>query len=202
MSTSIPVALPHLRIGLTGGIGCGKSTVLEILQQLGARTAQADLLAREQFDDPAMRQRLRERFGDGIFDAEGKVDRPSLGRIVFNSRERLAELEELLHPAVRAAWQRICDEPQPLVVIEIPLLFEKDLHSSFDLTWCVAASTQTRHQRLQARGWNDEQIAQREANQWTVAQKMQKADVVIWNEGSLAHLQAQIKHSLFSPTTA
>ncbi|MDP0500626.1 MAG: dephospho-CoA kinase [Verrucomicrobiota bacterium JB022] len=190
---------PRVRIGLTGGIGCGKSTVLEILQRHGATTAQADLLAREQFDNPEVLKPLRETFGEGIFGPEGKVDRAALGRIVFSSRERLAKLEALLHPAVRAAWQKICDEPHPLVVIEIPLLFEKNLFSSFDLTWCVAAGSQTRHQRLQARGWNDEQIAQREANQWTVAQKMQNADVVIWNEGSLAHLEAQVARALATP---
>lgn len=191
--TSRPV---RRRIGLTGGIGCGKSTVLGVLAEFGVLTAQADQLAKAQYERPEIRAKLAEIFGPEVLTSAGDVDKAALARIVFASPARLTQLEELLHPATRAAWSTLCAGPHPLVAIEIPLLFEKDLGSQFDVTWCVAASPATRQARLHARGWSDAQIAQREARQWTVAQKMQKADAVIWNEGSLDHLRAQVARLL------
>jgi dephospho-CoA kinase len=183
-----------MKIGLTGGIGCGKSTVLKILKECGAEVAETDAIAKRILnEDPEVREELRKAFGGGVFDEQGTVDRVALASIVFGNPERLRVLESLLHPRVRAEWTRLSAESKTSLVVEIPLLFEKSLQSHFELTLCVAASQQTCVSRLLQRGLSEEQIKQRQANQLPLSEKMERADVVILNNGSLDCLRQQIK---------
>lgn len=186
-----------MKIGLTGGIGCGKSTVLRMLQEHGATVAETDAIAKRLLnEDPEIRQELILAFGSEMYDAQGTVDRVALASIVFSNPEKLRVLESLLHPRVRAEWTRLSAKSETSLIVEIPLLFEKSLQSHFDLTLCVAASQQTCVSRLLQRGLSEEQIKQRQANQLPLSEKMQRADIVILNNGSLECLRQQIQSLL------
>jgi len=186
-----------MKIGLTGGIGCGKTTALAHFRERGAVVFDTDACVRGLLEgDPAVRASLREQFGEEIFTSDGMIDRPELARIVFGNSSKLEALESLLHPRVRAAWQQESDQDHPCFVVEIPLLFEKSLESLFDVTVCVAVHPETQRNRLRARGLEEMQIDLRQARQWPLARKMEAADHIIWNDGDEAHLRAQIDHLL------
>lgn len=186
-----------MNIGLTGGMGCGKSTALAYFQRCGSAVFEADrYVARLLADDTEVRKELRNHFGGRVFTAEGMVDRRALGRIVFGNSSKLGVLESLLHPRVRTAWQRELGQGHSCLVVEIPLLFEKSLASLFDVTVCVAAQPETQRNRLRARGLEDEQIDLRLTRQWPLSRKMEAANHILWNDGEEAHLRAQIDHLL------
>jgi dephospho-CoA kinase len=186
-----------VNIALTGGMGCGKSTALAWLRAQGIAVFESDGHVRSLMEsDTALHRELREAFGPGIFRAEGGVDRPALGSIVFSDPSKLKLLEELVHPRVRAAWLEEVEKRHPCLVVEIPLLFEKDLQSAFDLTCCVVSDPKIQFSRLRARGWTDAHIAARLSCQWSLTQKAEAADVVILNDGSRAHLEEQLARML------
>ena len=181
------------RIGLTGGIGCGKSTALEFFRSSGAVTFEADAVVRELLaGDVETQKAIRHAFGAGVFDSEGKVDRAALAGIVFSSDQALVLLESILHPQVRRSWQDLCRSHEPLVVVEIPLLFENNLQTDFDFTICLSVSPELQTSRLRQRGLSLSQINQRRERQWPLARKMKQADVVFVNEGSKSHLGEQV----------
>jgi dephospho-CoA kinase len=183
-------------LGLTGGIGMGKSTVAELLRQRGLPVVDTDLLAREVVapGQPAVAE-LRAAFGDGVFDASGTLDREALARVVFADDAARRRLEAILHPRIRAAWEaqvvRWRAEGRAAGVVVIPLLFETGAQSAFDAILCVACTAATQHQRLRDRGWSDKQIEQRLQAQWPIERKLQAADFVIWTEGDLASVDRQ-----------
>ena len=182
-----------MNIGLTGGIGCGKSTVLQLLRARDWRVFESDAYVRQLLgQDPEVVEAIRARFGEAVFDADGRVDRGRLASIVFSDSTKLSALEALLHPRVRSAWLKELQTSPAGLVVEIPLLFEKDLQSHFDVTCCVACHPETQSLRLRARGWTPPQIEERLRNQWPLADKMTAADVILLNDGSREHLEAQI----------
>ena len=184
-----------MRIGLTGGIGCGKSTVLRLCAEAGWGTFQTDLAARRILEtDPAVQAALAAELGPSIFAAGGGIDRAEVARMVFNDSAKLRFLESLLHPRVRAEWTDYATGSSSPIVVEIPLLFEKQLHLEFDLTVCVAASSTAQFTRLRSRGYDDETIRQRIAHQLPLLEKMARADRVVWNNGSLRHARQQVQH--------
>lgn len=187
----------RLRIGLTGGIGCGKSTALECFRACGARTFDADIAVRRLLEDDAeTRDDVWTAFGESAFNAEGRVDRAALGEIVFSCSQALATLESILHPRVRTAWQTLIRSEHVLVVVEIPLLFENNLQSEFDFTICLSVSREIQTSRLCGRGLTLSQIDLRRARQWSLADKVRHADVVFVNDGSRAHLGDQVREIL------
>lgn len=186
-----------MNIGLTGGMGCGKSTALAFFGERGCATFEADACVRELLArNASVRTELRAHFGAGIFNADGMIDRRELGRIVFADSSKLEALESLLHPRVRTAWQRELEHGHPCLVVEIPLLFEKSLASLFDATVCVAAQPETQRNRLRARGLEDDQIDLRLTRQWPLSRKMEAAGHVLCNDGEQVHLRAQIDYLL------
>ncbi|MFP4282457.1 MAG: dephospho-CoA kinase [Opitutales bacterium] len=186
-----------MNIGLTGGMGCGKSTALRLCAELGAHTFETDACVRTLLaEDTALAEEIRKLFGDTVFGAGGKVDRSSLASIVFKDSFKLSQLESLLHPRVRAAWLKEVAAQRPLLVVEIPLLFEKELQSFFDVTCCVFSHPEIQHRSLRGRGWSAEDIAARLARQWSLDRKAAAADVVALNDGSLGHLRAQLSRVL------
>lgn len=183
----------RIKVGLTGGIGCGKSTVLRMLSGLGWRVVETDALAKGLLaEDAGVIAAVKGEFGERICDKEGRIDRAALAGIVFGESEKLRRLERILHPPVRALWQAALRESGP-VVIEIPLLFERQLAGHFPITVCVACAEGTQMRRLRARGWNRDMIEARLGQQYTLKEKREKADITIHNDGALQHLEAQVK---------
>jgi dephospho-CoA kinase len=182
-----------MNIGLTGGIGCGKSTALKFFADAGAVTVETDAIVRRLLaDDEALISRIRTAFGDAVIDAEGRVDREQLGRRVFNNSEALALLESFVHPRVRSHWTRLLREGHPVLVVEIPLLFEKDLQDHFSRTICVSSYPEVQLQRLKARGMTESQIQYRKQRQLPLEEKSRRADVILFNNGTIRHLREQI----------
>ena len=181
-------------LGLTGGIGMGKSTAAQLLQARGIPVVDTDDLA-HQLVEPGQ-QALAEisaAFGPDIRGPDGRLRRKELARRVFaNPAERL-RLESILHPRIRDLWHARIEgwkaEGHSLTVVVIPLLFETRAENEVDATVCVACSAATQRRRLQARGWPDPQIDQRIAAQWPIDQKMAQSHFVIWTEapGSEIH---------------
>lgn len=183
----------RIRIGLTGGIGCGKSTALKVFREAGVQTVETDAIARALLDsDPQVRAALVQHFGTELLNAEGKIDRHILAATVFSDSEALAFLESLLHPRVRDVWMRESLNGEGLIVVEIPLLFEKDLQSHFDVTVCISCDPELQQERLQSRGMNLQQIEQRKQRQLPLSEKARRSDIVISNNGTTERLQQQI----------
>jgi dephospho-CoA kinase len=183
-----------MNIGLTGGIGCGKSTALDCFRQAGAVVVETDAVVRDLLaSDAGLIAAVREAFGDSVIDLEGKVDRARLAGKVFNNSAALARLEALVHPRVREHWTHKLRENHPVLIVEIPLLFEKDLQGHFSKTLCVSSHPDVQVQRLKARGMSESQIQQRAARQLALEEKMRRADIILHNNGSLQHLREQVE---------
>ena len=184
--------------GLTGGIGMGKSTAAEILVRRGVVVVDTDQLARQLVvsGQPALVEIQRE-FGSKFITSDRQLDRSALARLVFTDAVARQKLEAILHPRIRKGWQAQVDtwrqEGRRAAVVVIPLLFETAAEAHFDKVLCLACSAATQHTRLRARGWSPEQIAQRISAQWPVEKKMNRADYVVWTEGSVAALAEQLE---------
>jgi dephospho-CoA kinase len=184
-----------LRIGLTGGIGSGKSTVSALLAEHGARIVDADVLARDAVapGSPGLAA-VVDAFGDGVLADDGSLDRPALAAVVFGDPSARATLDGIVHPLVRArAAELITAMPDDAVVVQdIPLLVETGQAGSFDLVLVVEADLATRVARLVERGLSPEDARARIAAQATDEQRRAVADVVLDNSGALEHLAEQV----------
>lgn len=179
-------------IGLTGGIGCGKSTAAAAFAELGFQVVDADQLARQVLASPASVRALVARWGAAALGADGLPDRRWIAAKVFTDPAERAFLEALTHPEVaRLRAQAVADTSQHHVV-EIPLLFEKNLAADFDCVICVACSEDVRRNRLLAKGLTPEEITRRIDAQLPMGEKVKRADVVFWNDGDAAFLRAQV----------
>lgn len=184
-----------LRIGLTGNIAAGKSTVARVWQRLGATLIDADVLAREAVapGTPALLEIAAE-WGPLVLDGTGALDRAALRRIVFADPEARARLERIVHPAVGAlreqAYRDARARGETLVVADIPLLFEVGLADEFDLIVLVDAPEDERRRRLvRDRGLPLEEARRMIAAQMPAAEKRTRADYVIDNTGTPAELE-------------
>jgi dephospho-CoA kinase len=184
-----------LRIGLTGGIGSGKSTVAALLAERGALVVDADRIAREVVEPgtPGLAAIVAE-FGDDVLSADGTLDRPALAAIVFADPGARAELDGIVHPLVRArAAQLTRQAPDDAVVVQdVPLLVETGQAGTFDLVLVVQADQETRVRRLVGRGLGEADARARIASQATDEQRRAVADVVLSNDGQPAELAAQV----------
>lgn len=196
-------------LGLTGGIGCGKSETAKYLASLGAKHVDADGISRR-LTTPggAALPAIREAFGDGVFDADGALDRRKLGEIVFNDPMRRRQLEGILHPmiqretmeAIRAAGE----EGFAVTVLDVPLLFETGMDVLCDETWTLSLDPQIQLERIRARDGLDEAQAQaRVASQMSMEARNARADRVIdtgrpleKTRAELSQLFAQLKRRL------
>ena len=182
-------------LGLSGGIGSGKSTVAKILSNLGAVVIDADVIAREVLErNQAGYQKAIEVFGESILDSDLRIDRKRLAELVFQNSDELAKLEAIVHPAVIARVAQIRNSlPESTVVVyDTPLLFEKNLQGQFDKVLIVVTDSEHRKARLIERGLELTDIEARIANQATDAQRRTVADFVIENNGSPEQLQDQV----------
>ncbi|MGW1994736.1 dephospho-CoA kinase [Embleya sp. NPDC001921] len=183
-------------VGLTGGIGAGKSEVARRLAELGAVVIDSDRIAREVVapGTPGLAAVVAE-FGPGVLLPDGSLDRPGLGRIVFGSPERLAALNAIVHPLVggRAAELTAAAGEDAVLVNDVPLLAENDLAKLYDLVVVVDAAPETQLDRLvRLRGMPEADARARMAAQASRAQRLAVADVVIDNDGPLSALEPQV----------
>lgn len=187
-----------LTVGLTGGIGAGKSAVADLLAEHGAVLIDADRIAREVVEPggPAY-QPLVDRFGPTIVDADGKIDRPALAAIVFPDPAALADLNAITHPAIGAEMARRKDAAtgtDQVVVLDIPLLTAKHRESmSLDSVVVVDAPVETALTRLvEIRGMSKEDAEARMAAQATREERLSGADLVVDNSQDLDHLRTEV----------
>jgi dephospho-CoA kinase len=183
-------------VGLTGGIGSGKSLAAQFFSQLGALVIDADQLARsviergsEGFDEVLLR------FGDTVL-KNGDIDRVALGQIVFENPEAKKDLEEIIHPRIRAEFEEAVASLNPgqIMVYEIPLLVETNAADRFDFVITVESDAELRKQRLRARGMFHSDIEKRMASQATEEQRRAVADCVLTNDGSEDELLRQVEN--------
>ncbi len=183
--------------GLTGGIGMGKSTAAQILAQRGVSVVDTDILARRIVEpgQPALGE-IQNAFGAEVVSPSGELRRDALARIVFSDPAARQKLEAITHPRIRDLWKQQIEiwrsQKIQTACVVIPLLFETNAEGEFDATICVACSTATQRKRLLERGWTEAQLAQRIAAQLPVEKKIAKSNFVIWSEGSLEILAAQL----------
>ncbi|WP_369137769.1 dephospho-CoA kinase [Modestobacter versicolor] len=185
-----------LRIGLTGGIGSGKSTVAALLAERGALVVDADRIAREVVEPgtPGLAAVVAE-FGDSVLTAEGALDRPALASVVFGDPAARARLDAVVHPLVRArAAELVAAAPADAVVVQdVPLLVETGQAGSYDLVLVVETEPATRVARLVDRGLSADDARARIASQATDEQRRAVADVVLRNDGDRAALATAVE---------
>lgn len=178
-------------IGVTGGIGMGKTSLAGLLKELGFPVLDADVLARElTAPDGEALPAIVQIFGYSVLDAEGGLDRRRVAEIVFKNSDKRKQLERILHPRIRLIWKdRVApfrsQESGPIFVV-IPLLYETGAEDEFDFVVCVACRREEQRERLAIRGWSEDHIQQRLKAQWTIDWKMRLADMVVWTSCSFA----------------
>lgn len=190
-----------MKIGLTGSIACGKSTVSAYLRLLGYPVVDADAISRAlTAPGGAALPAVREAFGDGFFLADGALDRRALGRHVFDHPDALARLNGILHPMIlreTGAQLAALEAAHGTVFGDVPLLFECGMQSQFDGIWVVSASRETQLARLWARdGLTEAEAAARIDAQMPLEEKRRLADAVISTEGPIEQTQAQVRRLL------
>ena len=183
-------------IGLTGGIGCGKSLAAQYFAELGALVIDADQLARaaiergsDGFDEVVAI------FGDGIL-KDGNIDRRALGDLIFKDPAAKAQLENIIHPFVRREFEEVVAslKGDQVLVYEIPLLVETKAHEKFDVVITVESEMENRIARLRGRGMHISEIEGRIAAQATREQRTEVADFLIENDGSEDELLRQVEN--------
>lgn len=191
----------YMIIGLTGGIASGKSTVSAYLAGKGLAILDADKLVQDlQKQGGKLYQALLAHFGTNILGEDGNLDRPKLAELIFSSPEQMAVSNQLQDGIIREALKQKLDSlrtKQDVVVLDIPLLFEKGYEDWCDQVWLVAVDEETQLNRLMARnGYTKEEAQKRIASQMSLAEKMKKADLVIDNRKGLDTLYQKLEEEL------
>jgi len=187
-------------IGITGGVATGKSAVAALFHRKGAVVFSADEAARDVLapGSPALQQ-VVETFGPDYLLPDGRLDRARLGARVFSDPAARRALEAITHPRILALLRAQIEatrqqDPDALIIVEAPLLYEAGMAGWFDRIVVVAASEPTQIERLRARdGLTEEEARRRIAAQMPLAEKIARADDVIWNEGALADLESPVE---------
>jgi len=183
-------------VGLTGGIGSGKSLAAQFFSQLGALVIDADQLARsviergsDGFDEVLLR------FGDGVL-KNGDIDRVALGQIVFENPQAKKDLEEIIHPRIRTEFEEAVASLNPgqILVYEIPLLVETNAADRFDFIVTVESAAELRKERLRSRGMFHSDIEKRIASQASEEERRKIADCILTNDGSEDELLRQVEN--------
>ncbi|MBN1929157.1 MAG: dephospho-CoA kinase [Chlorobiaceae bacterium] len=192
-----------LLVGVTGGIGSGKSTVCSMLAGLGCELFEADRVAKElQLHDPEVIAGIEKLFGSGVYhrDASGalSIDRKAIAAVVFSDREKLDALNRLVHPKVREAFHseilRCAREGKRILCKEAAILFESGMDKELDRIIVVAASDGLRLERAVARGMGTrDEVRRRMKAQWPQEELIGRAHYVIFNDGTLEELRMQVE---------
>jgi dephospho-CoA kinase len=178
-------------VGLTGGIGAGKSEALAALGRLGAATISTDKVVHELYDDPSVRDAVVARWGSEVL-VDGRVDRSAVAKFAFASDEERHWLEQLLWPRVgaRVAEWRAANQDAVALVVETPLLFEAGLERNYDATIAIVADESVRAERAGARG--HAALDERTKRQLTQGEKAARATYAVENSGSLRELEQEL----------
>ncbi len=186
-----------LKVGLTGSIGTGKSTVAKIFKKLGAYVISADEIVHKLLEEEEVKEKVRKEFGD-VFTPEGKVDRKKLAQIVFNDEKKRKVLEGILHPLVFKEIERFFKEveekdPKAVAVAEVPLMIETGSYKNYDIVIVVYAPHDLQLKRLIKKGMSAEEAEKRIKAQMSIEEKVKYADIIIENTGSLKELEKEVK---------
>lgn len=185
-------------IGLTGSIASGKSTVSNMLSEKGLPIVDADLIARQVVEPgTAVMQQIEETFGKDVIHPDGTLNREQLGAIIFDNAEKRDRLNNIMHPAIRAEMLRqkeaYIKAGEKTVIMDIPLLFESNLQSYVEKIIVVAVTPPVQKERLMKRnGLTDEEATARISSQIPVAEKVEVADAVIDNDGTIEETRKQL----------
>lgn len=187
-------------IGLTGPMGCGKTTVAKMASHMApwVYVVEADFWAHQAFKDPSILQAMQDRWGPSIFSMSHFVDRKKLAAIIFSDTEEKAFLESLVHPWVgkQVQGERLSALKKGFswVIYDVPLLFEKDLENDFDHILTVACNLEVRRHRLKIRsGMSYEEIQLRDRFHIPLEQKILRSDYVIWTDCNLDDLEKEVR---------
>ena len=183
-------------IGLTGNIGSGKTTVLRMLEQLGAGAIDADALVHEVMrKGTPVWQAIVESFGEEVLTAGGEIDRKKLGSLVFNDHEALKRLEKIVHPAADERFREIVQHSeQTVIAVEAIKIIESGIYSELDALWLVTCPAEERLRRLlETRDVDEEDVRRRLRVQMPAEKQAELADVVIDNGGTLQQTWGQVK---------
>ena len=188
------VSRTNLIVGLTGGMGTGKSTAAALFAERGFRRLDADQFIRDELlPSPEIAQAIRARLGDAMLASDGRVRRDKVAEKVFADPAALAWLEDLLHPRLLTRWREVfAAAGGTAFIVETPLLFEKGLENWFDFIVCVTADSTTQLRRLEQRGVPPELARQRLVKQLPLARKCELADHVLLNDGTPEFLREQV----------
>ena len=193
-----------MRIALTGGIACGKSTLAKFLRELGIRLLAADDVVHElEAPGGAAVPAIAARFGAGVLAADGSVDRPKLAEIVFADAAARRDLEAILFPLVRSRLRAFTSEAArrgrppstaPLYIAIIPLLFESHWEGDYDIILAITSPLECQiHRMMRTRGYSRVQAEARLAAQMPVAEKAARADFVVVNDSTHEHLKDEAR---------
>jgi len=181
-------------VGITGGIGAGKTTVLGVLAELGERTIDADNVVHRLYEsDSEIRSALATRWGTDVLEVDGRIDRSAVATKVFADVEERRWLNALVHPRVRAELHAAGGGEQELCFCGVPLLFEVGWEQDMVCTVTVWCDRATQVARLMDRGWSDEEIEARAGAQLDMDEKLRRADYGIVNNSSIEILQEQCR---------
>lgn len=197
----------NLIVGLTGGMGSGKSTAAALFVEHGFRRLDADQVIRDElYRSSEVIALVQQQFGPGVLDGDGQIVRQRVADIVFRDDKALAWLEGVLHPRLNEHWRRLFAASRGTrFIVEVPLLFEKGMENWFDFTVCVNIDSSLQLRRLEQRGVPPGSARERLAKQLPLERKCELADFVLLNDGSLDFLREQVStlaHRLIQNHTA
>lgn len=186
-----------LKVGLTGSIGTGKTTVLNLFKELGAYVISADQIVHKLLERKDIKEKIKKEFGN-VFTPEGEVDRKKLADIVFTNKEKKKKLESILHPEVFKELNRFFKkvgekDPDAVAIAEIPLMIETGNYKNYDVVIVVYAPEDIQIKRLKEKGMEEEDIIRRIRSQMPIDEKVKYADIVIKNTGSLEKLKKEVE---------
>ncbi len=186
-----------LKVGLTGSIGTGKTTVLNLFKELGAYVISADQIVHKLLKREDIKKKIKKEFGN-VFTQEGEIDRKKLADIIFKNKEKRKKLESIIHPEVFKELDKFFKkvgekDPDAVAIAEIPLMIETGSYKNYDLVIVVYAPEDLQIKRLKEKGMEEEDILVRIKSQMPIEKKVKYADIVIKNTGSLEQLKKEVE---------
>ncbi len=185
-----------LLVGLTGNYGMGKSTILRMFEKLGAIVIDTDEIIKSLFEEKEVIEKVRGILGDEVFDLDGSLNKKKTANVIFKDTKIKNLLEDLLHPLV---FERIdsllgkIDNKNSIVIVEVPLLFERGYENLFDKKITVFTTEATALRRLEAKGISRQDAMLRLKSQLPIQQKIENSDFIIDNDGSISIVEEQVK---------
>ena len=179
-----------IRLGITGGVGMGKSMASQLIYERGFKVTDSDEIARALVEPgkPALEEIVKA-FGPEVLMDNGELNRKKVSELVFSDTSKRITLEGILHPVIRKIWQHSLNiweaENENLGVVVLPLLYENEYEMHFDKVVCIACSEEVQRDRLCQRGWSDLEIDRRIKAQLLTEEKKRRADYVVWTDGPI-----------------